>query len=381
MVSYLVQVTVCMSVFYSFYHIALRKETFFNLNRFYLLITLLISLVLPLIRIYVNLLQAESIVMQAPVYVGSYIQQLDNGITITPEENRLPWKQALMSIYLVGVGVMILRLLLSVQSIRSIKSYASVVMIENHNCVISSKVKSPFSFFNTIYLPASHSFTQEELKDVICHESAHVKGKHSWDVMLLEIVGIVLWPIPLVLLYRHALKEIHEYIADAAVIQQTPWASYSDFLIQQRLQVFQNSLSSHLFYSKLKKRMITMAREKSSGRSIWKYSGIFPLILMLMVFISCRAQNRDIGKVNNDVLSSKEKLDTISVNAQLKYFMNGYSISNDQLESAIFSAANHNLERRVILRIDPTTKVGDLDEVFTMADKVEARMVMMKDEN
>jgi len=380
MIAYLIQVTICMAVFYSFYHIALRKETLFHSNRFYLLLTLLLSLVLPLIRIYVNQLHTNSMVMQAPVYVGSYFQNLENGITITPEEHSFPWMQALMIIYGAGVGLMVIRLFLSLRAIVILKSQATKLVIENQVCAVSPQVKSPFSFFHTIYLPANHSFTEEELKEVICHEHAHVAGKHSWDVMFMEMVGILFWANPLIYLYRKALKEIHEYIADAAVVKKTPWPVYSEFLIQQRFQAFQNNLSSPLNYSVLKKRMSMMSSEGSSVQTKWKYFWIFPLVVVLLLFISCREDNSDHLQVTTDASSGKEKIDTIRMNAQLQYFMNGYAISNDQLQSAILTSANHNLERRVILRADRTNTVKEVADVLEVADKVYARMILVTED-
>jgi biopolymer transport protein ExbD len=376
MIIYLLQVTVCMAVFFGFYFIALRKETLFHSNRFYLLATLCLSFLLPLVRIYINALGSQSMIVQAPVYIGSYLQNFDNGI-ITPEDYPFNWLNWLAILYWTGVGVMVIRLLLSLRSIWVLKKEARMVKIDNQFCAHSSRVVSPFSFFNTIFLPDNHSFTKEELKDVICHEHAHVRGKHSWDIILLEFANIFLWPSPLIYFYRKAIKEIHEYIADAAVIQHTSWTSYSDFLIQQRNQVFQHTLSSPLIYSTLKKRMIMMSQSKSKGISNLKYFSIVPLILVLMTFVSCREQKSNGSQVSRDAVSPREKIDTISMNAQLQYFMNGHAITNDQLESAILNGANHNLERHVILRTDQSNTIQEIADVFTVADKVYARMIIL----
>ncbi len=377
MIAYLLQVTMCMAVFYTFYHFALRKETFFQWNRFYLLITLLLSVTLPLVRIYVHLLHSAALVAQAPVYVGTYLQHFGDEISVVPERHHFPWIKTVSVIYFTGVGVMTIRLLFSLRSIWLLRARSSIIVIENLYCAMASQVKSPFSFFNTIFLPGIQSFSVDELKDVICHENAHVKGKHSWDVIFLEITGILLWPSPLMYSYRNALKEIHEYIADAVVIRHTPWTTYSDFLIQQKTQAFQNNLPSYLQYSTLKNRLIMMAQEKSKVKSKWRYFGILPLLVILMTFVSCRGQNEGQQVVSQDSASGREKIDTISINTQLQYFMNGYSISKEQLASAIFTAANHNLQRNVILKSDRSNTVQDIADVFMVADKADARMIYL----
>jgi biopolymer transport protein ExbD len=271
---------------------------------------------------------------------------------------------------------MLTRFFFALRSIWRIKPEASITIINNHVCLMSSRVKSPFSFFNRIYLPINHAYTEEEIKEVICHEHAHVAGKHSWDVILLELAAIFLWPSPLIYWYKKSIKEIHEFIADAAVVKTTSWITYSEFLIQQRSQAFEGFLASKFISSVFKNRIWMMTKPMSPGQNGLKFLGLVPLTLLLFGLISCQA-NVDESQLPYVSNRSIEKVDTIHINSKHQYFMNGYSISAEALPGAIRTSANHNLERRVILTTDHDNKIQDVTVVLDIAEKADARMILI----
>jgi beta-lactamase regulating signal transducer with metallopeptidase domain len=368
-----------MAVFYSFYWLALRKETFFETNRLYLMVTLIVSLIFPLIRIYIDLNFARAVAIQAPVYIGNYMQNVDIGMSTSEEKSMLSWQDVLMMIYGVGVTLLAIRFFFSVRAIVLLKAKATMTIMENQVCALSPQVKSPFSFLNVVYLPSNHSFSLQEIGEVICHERAHVEGKHSWDVIILELLSVFLWPNPLVYFYKKSIKEIHEFIADAAVVKKTPWIIYSEFLIQQKEKYFQSSLTSPLSNSLLKKRVLMLTELRSPGKAKWKFIGIIPLLILLLGLVSCQQQTEFTPKESTPYAPIEEKIDTISLNIHLQYFMNGYEITKESLSNAIRTSANHNLQRIVILRADRHNTVGDIGEVLDVAEREDARMVLLDD--
>ena len=376
MITYLIQVTVCMAVFYGFYFLALRKETFFQTNRFYLLLSLIFSLTFPLIKIYIDPGHAKSVALQAPVYIGSYLQTVEVGRNTAQKGFNFSWQEIFMMIYGIGVILLAIRFFFSIRAIMVLKSKATVTMVENQICAISSQVKSPFSFLSLVYLPSKHSFSQQEMEEVICHERAHVEGNHSVDVIILEILSILLWPNPLVYFYKKSIKEIHEFIADAAVLKKTHWAVYSEFLIQQKEQYFQGNLTSQLNNSLLKKRLSMMYGLKSPATATWRLIGIVPITMFLIGLVSCQERNEVMATPSSVDNAIVEKVDTIRINLQLQYFMNGYEISKESLSNAIRTSANHNLQRRVILKADRNNTAGDVATIFDAAEKADARMIL-----
>lgn len=380
MISYLVQVSICMTVFYAFYHFALRKETLFQLNRMYLLITLVLSLLLPLIKFYMDVFQASSIAVKAPELFEYYIQNLDNSTVIQPADQTFSWGKLLLGLYFAGVVIFSIRFIFSWRAIWRVKLNSSFMMVEDQACVIGPRIKSPFSFLDLIYLPAQHEYSKEELHEVICHERAHVRGRHSWDVIFLELVSILLWLSPLIYLYKKSIKEIHEFIADAAVVKTTHWETYSEFLIHQKAQAFQTSLVSEFNTPSFRKRIGMMAKPRSSNLARLKLLGMVPVFMILMGLISCQQARLARAEVPATDTRSIEKVDTISVNDQQQYFMNGYAITEASLPGAMRTSANHNLERMVIFTADEDLKIQDITGVFDIAKQVDARLILLNQE-
>ena len=145
MVLYLAQVTVCLAFFYGLYFIGLRKETMFHANRMYLMITLIISLVLPFVKIYIDAQHANSnMVVASTVYLGNYMNSYSTSIS-EPEVKPIPWLKILTGLYLLGVAVMTIRLLLAFMQILDIRKTGIHKKVSGHLCILSDKVKSPFS--------------------------------------------------------------------------------------------------------------------------------------------------------------------------------------------------------------------------------------------
>ncbi len=291
LITYLLQVTVCMACFFGFYMIALQRETTFRTNRAYLISTVLISLILPWIKIYVDLWSAKAFISNSQVFLGSYVDSFQ-AITITaPASYSLHWTEIFTAGYFVFALIFGIRFCVEILKIYNIYRTGQSIVVRGHKCMLSPNVKTPFSFFNTIYLPAAHQFSAEELAEVIRHERSHIIGRHSVDIILMEMIGVILWINPMVYLYRRKLRELHEYLADAEVIRHHHWESYATFLISQKNYGLQNTLSNQLVYSQLKNRLIMMTKKPSSMLSKIKYAGMLPILMIALVLFSFREKS------------------------------------------------------------------------------------------
>ncbi len=289
MLAYSIQVTLCMAVFYGFYHLALRHATLFQFNRWYLLSTLVLSFLLPGIRIYIQAAQAYA--LQAPFAITTYVQSMEEGLAVQADTNPFPWGKWLWFLYGIVVAVLLTRMLASAWSIHRIGRRGAKRWIQGKFCIVSREIQCPFSFLGVIYLPAEHSFSAEELGEVLLHEEAHVRGRHTLDVLLAETACVFLWPSPLVYLYRRSLKELHEYVADAAVLQSTPWDRYANMLVAHQGKGLKVQLTNPLIFSQLKKRLRMMNQDPSSAQVKFRYLGFIPLFALTSLLFSFRLQS------------------------------------------------------------------------------------------
>ncbi len=282
---YLLQVTLSLAVFYGFYYIALRKETLFEANRIYLLCTLLLSLVLPFVNFSIIPEVIQPTMMSSIVFLESTAVSFSEELSTTALNN-FHLSDVLLVGYVLVMGFMTSKLLIAFKKIERINKTASTVIIKDTTCLISEEVKSPFSFFRTIYLPQHYTYQEDELEEVIAHEKTHVEEYHSWDVLLIELVSIVLWIIPFIYLYKKALAEVHEYLADKAVLRISPWETYAQLLVNQQYRQLPNALAHQLIYSQLKNRLQMMTKSPSTITARLKYLGILPVALMTMMLVS-----------------------------------------------------------------------------------------------
>ena len=377
LILYLAQVTCCLAIFYGFYHITLRKETLFETNRFYLVITLATSITLPLIKIYIDSRESDPGILLAPyVYVGSYVETFSTGMTVS-QESPFPWDKLISGIYFLGVAVLVIRLLNAVKEIQWIRRSGQHTVIDGQRCVLSSKVKSPFSFFNTIYFPHQHQFDETELKEIVAHELAHVKGRHTVDVLFMEVACILFWPSPVIYLYRKALRDVHEFVADAAVIRDTPWEHYAELLVGQQQGQLQNILSNQLIYSQLKKRLLMMNQERSGFAARFKYLGIIPVVLIALVLFSFREKQTDTMSINSVMNSGNlnEEVILYVTNSQ-RYFLGSKEITREEIKSALSEVMKGKDDRALKLLLDQSVTVGDLSEVFDIAYQLHINMTL-----
>ena len=358
---YILQVSVCLAIFYSFYYFLLRRETLFESNRTYILLSLVSSFALPLLRIYVDTALHDPDVIAAPVYVGTYVQEITYELSARPV-TPFPWDTLLKGVYALGVALLSIRLYRAVREINQIRRSGQQINILGYPCIISDKVKTPFSFFRSIYLPEDHRFNEDELREVVSHELAHVHGKHTFDIILVEVACIFLWPSPLIYLYRKAIRDIHEYMADAAVVKDTPWEHYADLLLHQQQGQLQNVLSNQLIFSQLKKRILMMNKQRSGSLARFKYLGVVPILLVALVLFSFREKGfEDRGSLNDDtVRSGADKVLVFNVDQDQAIHFDLLSLKNDRFSQ----------DADTIPKAHPSVPEKDMSKPFTMVEQM-----------
>lgn len=286
MLTYILEVSICWGVFYLLYALLLSRETFFHFNRWYLLTTFVLSLVIPKVewRLPEPVVESEiATVYFQPITVG--MEALEVTVTATPVASGVDFMDVLRWIYLAGVVFFTLRFFIGLWQITRLYRRGEKLWTAFYELVLSRKIHQPFSFFNRLFISKLISLTPEEEKQIVQHELAHIRGLHSVDVFILEIVGIIFWCTPLVYFYRRSLCNVHEYIADDVVLQTNKKKQYGHLLIRQSQSGPQIALANH-FHSQLKKRILMMMRNKSKRQAMLKYLLAIPLTLGVMLLFS-----------------------------------------------------------------------------------------------
>ena len=253
-------------IFLLCYLLFLRKEKYYQLNRFYLLFTLMFSSLLPFLR------------FRLPVQATS-VSYVVNRTTVTePSSIHVGW-----IIYLLGVALFFLLFVLNlVKVLRQVVGKQHVEI----NClrVINQPgQKVPFSFFRYVVLDSS-SFNENELDLVLRHEAAHARQRHTLDLLFVEVIGVVCWFNPFVWAYKSVLKSLHEYAADAAVLHsEVSQSDYFDLILKQ-IRKQNRMVPVHSFSAWAIKSRLRMMVEIRSEQCRWlRYLFVAPIVVLLVV--------------------------------------------------------------------------------------------------
>jgi TonB family protein len=268
---YLLLVNIYLLLFYGFYVVLLRKETFFQLNRIYLVSAALLSFFIPLIQAdwVKNLFitqQVQYTIYSSPVMLYQFKPIRNTHITIG---------QIWLIIYLAGILFLLARFVWQLIVLRRV--------INQTPSLIS------FSFFKNIRI--GDNLVNQDI--IAAHENAHASQWHSADVLLIEAVMIINWFNPVVYLYRFSIKHIHEFIADKQALESgTNKADYALLLLSQTFNTPAHQLVNPFFnHSLLKQRILMLQKNKSNSVALIKYGFSVPLFVLMLILSSATVNN------------------------------------------------------------------------------------------
>ncbi len=280
MLTYFLQVNVCWLLFYGAYFALLSRETFFRLNRIWLIVSLLGGLILPLIAPAFEVVEPTNM---AAVMLEPFVISASN-FSQNVQNTEGSFLRILAAIYGLGVAVSLGKLVMGFWKIKRLAHRAERLPIEDFTLMQVQETIAPFSFFRWVFINLN-LIQSADLQQIILHEQAHVRERHSFDVVFAEVLGVVFWWSPLVYFYTKSLKNVHEYAADAAVLRTSTPPQYGRLLLRQQQSGMSLSLANP-FFSQLKKRILMMTRNKSKRRALAKYALALPIFLILTVLLA-----------------------------------------------------------------------------------------------
>ncbi|PTX63766.1 beta-lactamase regulating signal transducer with metallopeptidase domain [Kordia periserrulae] len=275
MMVYFIKVVAFQLLFLLGYDLFLKKETFFNWNRMYLIFSSLISFVLPFIKIesFQNVVPQEYIIL-LPEIVLTPQKAVE---TIEPT-----WKWFLV----IGIAVSSLLFIYKIVQLLKLRFKGRFVKHENYTIVIIPKSSLAFSIFSYVFI--GEEIDEAKLEDILSHELVHIQEKHSLDLLYFELLRILCWFNPLVYIYQKRISELHEYIADDRVVQHTNKSNYYEKLLSEVFQTQHFSFTNQFFkHSLIKKRISMLSKQKSREILKLKYLVLVPLLLVSLVYTSC----------------------------------------------------------------------------------------------
>ena len=316
MIPYIIHVAILLAGCYVFYQLLLKNETFFQLNRWLLVGCVTLSFLAPLYEIPENwsLRTGEPITAFTPKdeaikpIIPSKIELIDpkipafeqeqekektiaetkETVTIAPtfSVKNISWQLVLWSIYVIGLGIFAINFLLQLGILLyNIFKYPSI-QDGRFKIVELTKDKPPYSFLNYIFINPTQ-YDWDTYNQILEHEKIHIEERHTFDILLSELVVVLQWFNPFAWWYRKVVENNLEYLTDQKMLQKgTNRESYQMNLLKISVPEFPLNMTMNYNQSFLKKRIIMMDTKKSSARSTWKYLFLLPLFGISLISLN-----------------------------------------------------------------------------------------------
>lgn len=301
--SYIIEVQICWLLLYGFFWASLRKETYFFANRWYLMTTLILGLIIPFVKLSQSGLEsaAEGVVFELPlIEVG--IESITSA-SFSWLDSHLIWQ-----LYWLGASLTLVKVFLGLMGIYRMLQEGYHTRYRGYTLVQTSKAVTPFSFFQYLFVSDKQDLSSRDIEAIVAHEMVHIKSWHSADRMIIEALGIFFWFSPLIYMFKNSIRDVHEFEADASAVKTTELVVYGELLLRYN-QISSTAtpvLSNPFIRNQLKKRFVMMTRKPSNQISLIKYLLVVPLLLLSLFVLSCK-DNIDFESNNSsDALDKSE---------------------------------------------------------------------------
>ena len=291
---YLLKVLICSGILCGYYFLALRNKVFHRWNRFYLLTTIVISLIVPVMKInifcpggdngtVVRMLQTISYGDEAVVEISR-----NNSFQLTTENVTVAGCVLVSALFL-------FIFFLSLYKIERLKKKFPATKFEGISFIETNAKGTPFSFFKNIFWNNAIDVHSTSGQQIFNHEIAHIKEKHSYDKIFLNILLIFFWLNPFFWLIRKELYMIHEFIADKEALEDSDVNAFAAMILQTIYPGQNFSLANNFFYSPLKRRLLMLAKNKNPKVSYISRLLVLPIAAIVFFAFTLKVKNKSVN--------------------------------------------------------------------------------------
>lgn len=313
---YLLQVNLGIILFYALYKLICTRDTLFNSRRLILLLSLILPFIIPLIDIREWMETRESLVMLTNFDYSTTIPEIVVGTAGTEPGNQVfVISEWIKNIYIAGILALSVRLIVQAISLYLIILRTPEKTVNGIRIKCMKDKSGPFSFFNWIFLNPDN-VKEEEMSEILTHEMAHVRQRHSIDVIISELVNICCWINPFAWLMKREVRLNLEFLADRKVMDAGFATKSYQYHLLGLTYNHKYGLSNNFNFSHLKQRIIMMNKKKTNGAGHIKYAlfAIPAFALLLAGNISCSSE----ATKNDDVKekAATEKPEVVEIPAE-----------------------------------------------------------------
>lgn len=371
MTTYLIKTVLCSGIFLALYVWLFENEKMHQFKRFYLLGSLVVSFLIPLIEVETQRSILPTQIIENTLQLPA-IQQVESNSTniqpIQPATNYFTKENIFLAIYVLISAVMAIRFFRNLLLIFFRKNNRQFIEYQGIRIALTNDIQTPHSFFSTIFLNKNAYENGEVASEIIEHELAHIRQKHSLDILFFELLFSLFWFNPFLFFYGKLIRLNHEFLADEAVLNKYQNRTKYQYLLLNTIGLnLSTPLTSQFNYSYTKKRFKMMNMQPNKKKAIVLQVAILPfLVIMSLMFGKISfAQQAKIGPkatihsptdASQAIVSEYEKL----VNKYVKITEKGFfridqpsETDRARLETLFLSMSKEQQEKQKYIMMPP----------------------------
>ncbi|HFK5501945.1 M56 family metallopeptidase [Elizabethkingia anophelis] len=290
---YFGKMLICSAIMWGYYLLFLKDKTFHHYNRFYLLATIVISLLLPLLKVEYFTIETDNRLF---LLLQNFSIQ-----TVSQKTDGIDWKNIALFALLAVSLVLFVRLLIGIYKIYQMKNQYQGKELKGVRFYITDLHDAPFSFFKNLFWKKSIEIDSDLGKQILKHEMVHIEQKHSWDKIFIEFVQAAFWFNPIFYWIKKELFLIHEYLADKKAVKQNDTKAFAQMLLASKFSGTHLPATSPFLSSNLKKRLQMLTKPHYTKFSYARRVMALPVLFGISFTYLVTAKNKEIANTNREI--------------------------------------------------------------------------------
>ncbi len=275
---YLLKSMILSGIFFGYYTLFLKNTIYHAYNRFYLLASMALSLVIPFFKLSMFTVSEEQAAGAKQVLI--YLTQLPAS---QAQEESIAWE----ILVIIGISALFVGYLAySILKVFRLKAVSAKKQMGDFTFIETDLDEAPFSFFSNLFWKKSISMEDESGRKILQHELAHIREKHSWDRLFSQLICSIFWMNPFNWIMQKELQNIHEFIADRDAVGTGEVDAFAKMLLQTYYGNHFLNPSHSFYYSSIKRRIIMLTTSKTPKYAYLRKVAVLPLVAISLVLFS-----------------------------------------------------------------------------------------------
>ena len=330
----------------AYYWVALRDKKFHYYNRFYLLSSSVLSLVVPLLNF-------DWFTVEEPALIYSSNELIQFVLPTTTGHNgvHLDWADYVLITTGVITIVLLGLLLLQVFKIQFLKNRSEVTKMDGFDFINTNEENAPFSFLNNLFWKQSISLQEEGGQQIFKHEITHIQQKHTWDRIYCQIIASLFWMNPFNWIIQKELVAIHEFIADEEAVGNSNVADFAKMLLQTHYGNHFLNPTHSFFYSSIKRRLAMLTQTSNPTYSYMRRVMVLPVLVITISLVSIKVHARE--KIENKIESIKSQIESIIIDTTKPAIISMKADTVDQKKMPVYFVEGVKVSEQEMNAISP----------------------------